>query len=178
MARNANTKTKIAIEFELDSRDQDVLSQAAPESGLVQFLRSCIEAYLHEYSNGGLMLSGEEVARITKAANKEILSSEDVIDAIEKAKSLSRGFKTFQITLDPSLVDSMQSLANFRNMTIDEFLQDCWGEIHANGWLGAMNPDVKWIPFSEKDAQEIRTSAKVDIITSADVMGVLRKAAA
>jgi hypothetical protein len=178
MARNATSKIKIAVEFELDPEDHEVLSGAAPAGGFAGFLKSCIEAYLHEYSNGGLMLSGPEVAQLSKAAKSEISSSTDIIKLIDQAGKSSRGLRTFQITLDPSLVDSFQQNADFKGMSVDELIQECWSHIHANGWLYQMMPDVFWVPLNEKTVGEIKKATKAETVTSDAVLEMLRKAAA
>lgn len=177
MAKNTTVnKTKVALEFELDQQDHDVLAKAAGDSGLLPFLKSCAEAYFHEYSNGGLMLSGNEVSVINKASDKPVTSSEEVVNLVEKSQKTSKGNKKFEVTLDPALIESFQGVADFLGLSIEEFVNSCWAEIHANGWLYQMQPDVRWVPFSAKEVAKIKQSAKTDVLTSADILEVVRKA--
>lgn len=178
MARNIPTKSKIALELELADQDQEVLSTASGESGLVPFVKSCVEAYLHEYANGGLLLTGQEVARIGKAGKADVSKSDDVVSLVEKAQRSNKGLRTFQITLDPSLIDSFQQNADFKGVSVDELLQECWNHIHANGWLYQMQPDVLWIPLSGKELAKIKETAPEAAVTSRDVIELLRKASA
>lgn len=178
MARNVSTKSKIALELELENQDQETLSAAAGDSGLIPYVKACVEAYLREYANGGLLLSGQEVSRVSKIAKADVTSSEDVIGLIEKAKRSDRGNSTFQITLDPSLVDSFRQNAEFKGVTVDDLLQECWNHIHANGWLYQMNPDVLWIPLGGKELAEIKKISPEASATSRDIIELLRKAAA
>lgn len=178
MARNVSTKSKIALEFELENQDQETLSNAAGVDGLIPFLRSCAEAYFHEYSQGGLLLAGSDVAAISRAAEKDVTSSEDVIQLVEKGQKKSRGQSTFQVSIDPSLVDSFKQNADFMGCSVDEYIQSIWNHVMANGWLTQVMPDVFWVPLNGKDLKDIKKATKAEIVTSQDVVDAVRKVAA
>ena len=178
MARNATSKMKIVLELEIDPQDEKTLSLAAGESSLASYLKACAEAYFHEFANGGLLLSGQEVDSISKTAKVEVSSSEQVVDLVEKSQKTQRGQKTVQISIDPALTESFQQMADFKGMTQDEFIQDCWSYIHANGWLYQMMPDVSWVPLGPKEISEIKKSTKAEVVTSKDVVDFVRKATA
>ena len=175
MARNTPTKVKIALELEVDQQDYDTLASGSP-GDLMKFLKANVGSYLHEYANGGLTLSGEEVDRIKKASKKGVESSEDIVNAVEKSKKQKGGQNVYEIELDPTLVASFEQNAQFLGVTLQEFIQMNWSHIHANGWLYQMQPDVFWIPFSVKDVQALKQTDEP--VSSVDVMALLRKAAA
>lgn len=173
-----NSKNKIVLELELSEQDYVTLKENSPEGDISNFVKTCSEAYLHEYSQGGLMLSADEVNRINKHAEKAVSNSSDIVNLAEKAGKTKSGSKTFTVTLDPALVDSFKAQAAFQGITVDEFIQQCWSFIHANGWLYQMNPDVTWIPLSDQDVKYIKTKVTADVVTSKEVLEVVRKAAA
>lgn len=173
-----NNKNKIVLELELNEQDFVTLKENAPEGDISAFVKDCSEQYLHEYSQGGLMLSADEVVRINKHAEKPVQNSADLVNLAEKAGKTKGGGKTFTVTLDPALVDSFKSQALFQGITVDDFIQQCWSHIIANGWLYQMSPDVTWIPFSEQDIKFIKTKTTTDVVTSKEVLEVARKATA
>lgn len=175
MARNATSnKSKVVLEFDLNSQDQEVLTSAAGSAGLAAYLKACAEAYFHEYAQGGLLLTGNDMNRLKKAAGKDVESSDEILDLVEKSKGLKKGQNTYEITIDPALVDSFRHYAEANDWTIDEFLQSCWNHVHANGWLYTMLPDVYWVPLSVSEVNSIKTDGPV---TSDEVLTLLRKAA-
>lgn len=176
MARNVS-KSKVVIEFDLNGEDQEVLESAAGKKGLAPFLKAYAEAYFHEVAQGGLLLTSADMISLKKASGKDIQSSEEILELVEKGKKLSKGNHTFEITLDPALVDSFRQNADFMGITVDEFLQDCWSHIHANGWLYQVMPDVNWVPLNSSDVKAIKEATNTEIVTSSDIVEMVRKAA-
>lgn len=178
MARNTPTKVKVALELEIDQQDYDTLASGSP-GDLMKFLKANVGSYLHEYANGGLTVSGEEVERIKKAAQKSIETSDDIVTAVEKSKKRKGGQNLFEIELDPTLVASFEQNAQFLGVTMDEFIQMNWSHIHANGWLYQMLPDVRWVPFNVEDVKKIQAlKGDESPVSSADIVSLLSKKAA
>ena len=171
-------KNRIAIEIELEDADQNTFSKAAGATGLGAFLKSCVESYLHEYATGGLLLTGPEIGRINKITGKPVQASSDIIDSIEKSAKQHKGQRVFQLEIDPALLETFKGYAEFQGVSLDEFVNQCWGEILANGWLYQMNTEITWVPFSPENIKYIKKAAGQDEgINSATVMKVLRKTA-
>ena len=177
MARNTPTKVKIALELEVDQQDYDTLASGSP-GDLMKFLKANVGSYLHEYANGGLTISGEEVDRIKKATKKSVETSDDIVNAVEKSKKLKGGQNVFEEELDPSLVGSFEHIAEFLGVTLEQFITMCWSEIHANAWLYQMQPNVRWVPFDLEDMKRLQDAKGSDTpFSSADVLKILTKAA-
>ena len=173
MARNTPTKVKIALELEVDQQDYDTLASGSP-GDLMKFLKANVSSYLHEYANGGLTLSGEEVDRIKKTANMAVESSDDIVTAVEKAKRRKTGNTVIELELDPAIEESFKTSSQVMGLTSDEFVRMIWGQIHANEWLTSMQPDTYWVPLTLGEMKAIQAKDG-SIVTSADVVKAVRK---
>lgn len=173
----AKNKNKVALEFELSEQDTKTLEEVAGKGNLTTFLKEWIEKALAVYANGGLTLEGNDLSQISKACGKSISTSEELIKAVEGANKLNKGQRVFQFVLDPALLESFSGYAEFNGTSLDVFMQDCWGQILANGWLYQMAPDVVWLALSRQLADEVKAASKDEVVTSDSIKKVLKKVA-
>ena len=173
MAKKENTQI-IALEIGISESNFNTFASASADKP-IPFIKGCVESYLHEYANGGLMLTASEVDRINKASKGKVKSSEEVIEAVEKSNKIKDGNSSFSITLDPSLVETLQGQADFTGVTMDEYLQMQWANIMAQGWLTGAMPDIYWVPLNTADLRKIKKSDGSSATTSKDVVDTLRE---
>lgn len=173
MAKKENTQL-ISPEININESDFKVFKEASGDKP-IQFIKGCVESYLHEYANGGLMLTAGEVDRINKASKGAVKSSEEVITAVEKANKVSKGHDTFEVSIDPSMVEMLENEAFVQGLTVKEYIQMQWGHYIANGWLTGTTADLYWVPLSIKDMKKISSITGSEVVTSGDVLALVKE---
>jgi len=156
MAKNAKSKdVKINIELSIPQEVFDTFNAASGEN-VNEYITSCVSEHLLAYADGGLMLSGEDVAAIGEIIGDDVTSSSDVVRAVS-AETSSNADETgvYKIYVDPSLVANVKTSADFIGVTIEQWMNTCWGHIMANGWLYGISGDIRWIPFDQKKIMDI-----------------------
>lgn len=174
MAKNQD-KLQLQLNIELDQADHSVFGVNAGKGGLQAFLKGCIETYLHQYANGGVMISPEEVGLINKSLPTPISSSEDIVSALKPKGRVQSGASTVPVVLDPTIMTPLMDAATFRGISVDDLIAECWGHILANGWLLDMSTDCRWVPFSRTDVEKIKKITGLDDVISTSIMKALEK---
>ena len=176
MAKNPSGKAVLALGLELDQRDLSTLTEAFKADGNpTETIKTCVENYLHEYANGGFVLTAEDVATMGKTLGKKVGDSKDIITALEDSAGNKKGSKVFKLEVDPALIGSFEDAAKMRGVTVEDYVTECWNYIHANGWMFNMNPDVAWVPFGGQDAEYLKSSTGSPVLTSTGVVNLLKK---
>lgn len=149
MAKNTKSaNVKLNLEVEISSAANEVFEDVAP-GAVKEYLTTCVENYLSAYANGGLMLSEADLEQIGQAIGEAVSSSSDIVNAVQgrKPDSDKNQNGVFEVRVDPSLVSNIQASADVLGISMQQWLENCWGHIIANGWLYGISGDIRWIPF-------------------------------
>lgn len=156
MAKSAkSTNVQVNLSLSIPKEDHEVFESVAQES-VEEYLNTCVANYLSAYAKGGLMLSEEDIEEIGAAIGEEVTSSDDIVNAVLHGSAPEKDDEnSFKINIDPSLVMNIKSSAEVLGITVEQWLNTCWGHILANGWLYGISGDIRWIPFNLKEILEI-----------------------
>ena len=174
MAKSAEAaNVDLNLIFSIPKEAYKVFESVSGES-VEEYLSKCVANYLSAYANGGLMLSEEDVQTISESLGDEGTSSSDVVSAITGQKLLaSEEEGEFRIKIDPALVVNIKDSANVIGVTIDQWLNNCWGHIMANGWLYGISGDIRWIPFNLERIKEIEKEYGKPLDSSSSICALL-----
>jgi len=172
-----NEKVQIHLSLEIDPTDYEKMSNAAAKSKIPvpDFLNRAISGYISGRANGGLMLSGNDIDRIKKTTGSSISTPGDVVSLAEKGVDMKDGKRGFYVEIDPSLLAHADEMSKSMGITIQEFVDQCWSFILANGWLHEVNPDAHWIPFSIAHVRKIKEVVGDHINSDTIVAGLKKK---
>jgi len=155
MAKSAkSTNVQVNLSLSIPKEDYEVFESVATES-VEGYLNSCVSNYLSAYAKGGLMLSEDDIEQIGAAIGEEVTSSVDIVNAIRHGSVEDDDENTFKIKIDPSLTANVKSSADVLGITVDQWMNNCWGHIISNGWLYGISGDIRWVPFDLNKIMEI-----------------------
>lgn len=150
-----STNVQVNLSLSIPKEDHEVFESVAQES-VEDYLNTCVANYLSAYAKGGLMLSEDDIEEIGSAIGEEVTSSADIVNAVLRGSTSEEDSEnTFKINIDPSLVLNIRGSAEVLGITVEQWLNTCWGHILANGWLYGISGDIRWIPFNLKEILEI-----------------------
>lgn len=156
MAKSAkSTNVQVNLSLSIPKEDHEVFESVAQES-VEEYLNTCVANYLSAYAKGGLMLSEDDIEQIGAAIGEEVTSSADIVNAIRHGSVPEDDDEnTFKIKIDPSLTSNVKSSAEVLGITVDQWMNNCWGHIISNGWLYGISGDIRWVPFDLNKIMEI-----------------------
>jgi hypothetical protein len=98
----------------------------------VQKLSTLSESLLHDTSGGGMMLTPDEMARITEATGLDPNCGEDLIPLLSEASGKEEGKLTFKISVDPVYEAYYREAAEMQGRSVKELVQDIINTIMDN----------------------------------------------
>ena len=173
----ANEKIQIHLSIDVESVDYEKMSNAATRSKLPvsEFLNKAVSGYISGRANGGLMLSGVDIDRIKKTTGSDVSSPGDIVALAEKGVDMKDGKKGFYVDIDPSLLSHAEELSSSMGISVQEFVDQCWSFILANGWLHEINPDAHWIPFSVSHVRKLKEVVGDNLNSDTIISGLKKK---
>jgi len=102
------------------------------DSNEVQKLSTLAESLLHDTSGGGMMLSPDEMARITEATGLDPECGEDLIPLLSEASGIEEGKLTFKISVDPVYEEYYKEPAEMQGRSVKDLIQDIINTIMDN----------------------------------------------
>ena len=172
-----NENKEIHLKLLVDSADYEVMEKAASDRKLetLNFLQKAINNYITSRAGGGLMLTVNDLDRIRKTTGAVINVPADVVTAAEKGVGMKDGKKGFTVDIDPSLLSHATEMAGSMGITVQEFVEQCWSFVLANGWLHEINPEAHWIPFSPSHIRRLKDAVGENINSDTIVAGLKKK---
>lgn len=119
-------------------------------------LTELIKDFLHHYTQGGFMITGSDIARMSRASGSTIDSSKKVLEAIDKVSGKKEGAHSFSVTVDPNMIGQLADVAQSRNMTLQDLIAESWDVIVASEWLYAVNPPCTQFIIGEQQREQLR----------------------
>lgn len=170
-AKATNVNLNLSVSIPQEAYDVFKVVSGGP---VEEYVSKCVSSYLLAYASGGLMLSEDDVKAISEALGEEVGSSADIVIAItDKAPAVNEEQGEFLVKMDPSLAVNVKSSADVLGITVDQWLQNCWGHIMANGWLYGISGDIRWIPFDLNQIKEIEKAYGKSLDSSSSICNVL-----
>lgn len=173
MAKSAkSTNVQVNLSLSIPKEDHEVFESVAQES-VEEYLNTCVANYLSAYAKGGLMLSEDDIEEIGAVIGEEVTSSDDIVNAIRHGSVPEDDESTLKISIDPSLNANIKESADVLGITKEQWVQNCWGHILANGWLYGISGDIRWIPFELNKIVEIEKAYGKPLTSSSNICEAL-----
>lgn len=174
MAKNTKAPSvELELNLSISKEDFEVFSSVS-DSQVNEYVSNCVLNYLSAYAKGGLMLSGDDVRDISVALGEDVSSSRDIVNAIKNPPvDQSESSGDFRIKVDPSLVDNIKGSADVLGITVEQWMNNCWGHIIANGWLYGISADIRWVPFPLGRIKEIEKAYGKPLDSSSSICEAL-----
>ena len=173
MAKSAkSTNVQVNLSLSIPKEDHEVFESVAQES-VEEYLNTCVANYLSAYAKGGLMLSEDDIEEIGAVIGEEVTSSDDIVNAIRHGSVPEDDESTLKISIDPSLNANIKESADVLGITKEQWVQNCWGHILANGWLYGISGDIRWIPFELNKIIEIEKTYGKPLDSSTNICEAL-----
>jgi hypothetical protein len=113
------------LQVDLDQEQIPVLTGlVAGDQNDTQKLVTLVSSLLKDTWGGGLMLSPEEMARITEATGLDPESGEDLIPLLSEAAGRSEGKLSFRVSVDPVYEEYYREPAEMQGRTVQELIQE------------------------------------------------------
>jgi hypothetical protein len=90
----------------------------------MQKLVTLTESLLRDTAGGGMMLTPEELARITEATGVDPTCGEDLIPLLSEAAGIEEGKMTFKVSIDPAYEEYYKEPAEMQGRTVKDLIQD------------------------------------------------------
>lgn len=173
MAKNKATNIELALNLSIPKEDLDVFESVSGDDGVGAYIANCVTNYLLAYAKGGLMLSPEDVREISDATGDEVASSADIVRAATRKAESSDSGDGLRVHIDPALVQNIQDSASVVGISVEDWLNNCWGHIIANGWLYEISANIRWIPFPIGRIRELEKAYGKPLDSSSSICDVL-----
>jgi hypothetical protein len=138
-----------------------------------QKIERVVNDLVQDLADGGLMLSGVEMRRIQEASPGA--GPDEIIDAIEESQGLEDGQVVIKWSVDPTLIEPLQNIADTQGNTIQEVIQNLMDTAASEGWFYDFNPKPRTFFLEESDHKLLEEAMGQDNPTGTDVMKWLVK---
>ncbi len=163
------TNVQVNLELSIPIKDYEVFEEVAPDS-VPEYLNTCVANYLSAYADGGLMLSGKDIQDMSDALGGDVTSSADIVNAVRNSVPEEDGQACYKVVIDPSLKPSIEEMADFQGVSVDQWMTNCWSHIITNGWLYGISGEIRWIPFTNSQMKEISDAIGKRVESSSDIV--------
>ncbi len=170
---------KYNIQLELSENDiGPLMTMVEGDENEVQKLTQIIQTLLKDVSGGGLMLTPNEMARITESTGLEPTSGEELLPLLAEAAGREEGKLTFRCSVDPVYEDYYQEAATSQGRTVKELIQDIW-DIFIDGDPMQYNMGNSGYPhlvrMMPKDKQALETLLGGKFETGTDLVKLIQE---
>lgn len=130
--------------------------------------------FLEKMSDGGVMLSPDEVSTIQKNYGKIIGSARDVVRATESQKNLEEGMGTYKFSIDPSFLPPLEQLSKEIGRPLNELMGDFIDMAIGNNWLYSIVYEGKRRTFSPDAEDKLAKKIGKQDFSIEDIMEYIR----
>ena len=169
MAKQSVKEFKLPLELSIDQSTYEKLVKAVGSEQISDSVKSLLEEFLIQYSQGGFVVSANDISRMSDAAGEPVSSSYKVVELVDKASSRKAGAHEFAVSVDPNMVDSFNDVAISKGMTLGEIVQEAWQSACAEGWFYAVNTPCQHFIISEGQHAILRGVLKKTNFTGSDL---------
>jgi len=156
MAKQSVKEFKLPIELSIDPATYAKLVSAVGSEQIQDSVKSLLDEFLVQYSQGGFVVSANDIKRMSDSAGESVSSSYKVVELVDKACSRRAGAHEFSVSVDPNMVDSFNDVAVSKGMTLGEIVQEAWQSACAEGWFYAVNTPCQHFIISENQHAVLR----------------------
>ena len=170
MAKNTQAKEYILpIQLPLNQEVYGKLVDAVGGEDLSVPVSKLLQDFLVHWSQGGFVITGSDIARMTKASDSVIDSAKKVVEAVDKSAGRKDGAHAFTVCVDPNMIGQLVDVAASRSMTLQDLIQESWDTIVAMGWLYAVPAHCSQFTVSESQHAQIAQALGQKHFTGADI---------
>lgn len=166
----------LPIQLPLSESVHEKLTEIAGADSLAESLTGLIKDFLHHYTQGGFMITGSDIARMSRASGSHIDSSKKVLEAIDKVSGKKEGAHCFSVSVDPNMIGQLADVAASRGMTLQDLISESWDIIVASEWLYAVNPPCTQFIIGEQQREQLRHILGKSSFKGTDIIDALAKA--
>ena len=138
----------ITVTIPKDAYDK-ILAMIPGDSQPGQKIAAACDGLIADIAEGGLMLPGDHVERIT--AVLEGADPDGIVKAVEASAGMDEGQVVIRWRVDPSFVGPIQEKADVQGLTLDQVIQNMMDTATAAGWFYDFNPMPRSVFMTQED---------------------------
>ena len=173
MAKQNNKEFKLPIELTIDQSTYSKLVSAVGSSNISDPVKELIEEFLIQYSQGGFVISANDINRMSQAAGEAITSSLKVVEAVDKVSHRREGAYEFSVSVDPNMVETFNDVATSKGMSLQDIVQEAWASACAAGWLYAVPTPCQQFLLSEGQHNKVAQILGTNTFNGSDIFNKL-----
>lgn len=166
----------LPLELPLSESIHAKLTELVGNGSLSESVTNLIKDFLHHYAQGGFMITGSDIARMTKTTGTDIDSSKKILQVMDKASGKKDGAHSFNVSVDPNMISQLSDVASSRNMTLQDLISESWDIIVASEWLYAVNPPCTQFIIGETQREAVKQILGKTSFNGNDIVEALIKA--
>lgn len=172
---NKNETMNLALEVGIKRGDYETIcSHIKDKQSVNQTIAALVNKFLTQYSQGGILLSSNDVDYLSKITGEEINDPAQIAEYIETATKRKGGSHTIEVSLDPAYWPVLEARGLEAGMTTDEVASDCVNLCFDSGWLYDPLPGRLVIGLTEKQRAEfVQITGKQNLVAE-DVLSLIR----
>lgn len=170
------TQTTVAVPITVtipkDAYDK-ILAMIPGEDQPGQKIAGVVDGLIADIAEGGLMLPGDHVERIT--AVLEEADPDGIVKAVEASAGMDEGQVVVRWRVDPSFVGPLKEMADVQGLTLDQVIQNMMDMASSAGWFYNFNPMPRHVFMSEQDDAVLAEMVGIRDFTGADIIEWLKQ---
>ena len=152
----AAQEVKLLTTLELTNEQYSALASMTtgdqPDSEKAQ---SVVLKLVRDVADGGLLLTPDEVARITDATGVDPSCGEDLIPYLSAGSGIEEGCHIFKAAIDPVYMTRLEEIAGFREWPIQQVVQEMVDHCLENNWYEEITDQPRHVRMTEDDVKAL-----------------------
>lgn len=170
MAKPQSKEVRLPLELSINESTYNALIKAVGNDQISEPVKDLLEEFLIQYSQGGFVVSANDIARMSQAAGEPISNSKRVVEAVDKLSHRKAGAYEFSVSVDPNMIETFTGIAVSRGMTLEDIVQEAWQSVCAEGWLYAVPTPCQHLIINEAQHAAVRKALGKESFTGSDLV--------
>ncbi len=145
------------------------LEERAKGADLNTAVKGLLEEFLIAFSGGAVVITPQDITRISKAVGEKVDTSAKIVKAAESGAGRKGSEYEFMLSIDPCWLPSVNEIARGRNSTVEEVIRECWQIATMNGWFYSIQPNCLQFAFNEEDKRRVSEAMGKTPLTGRDI---------
>lgn len=125
--------------------------------------------FINEFAAGGMMIKAANVAYINGLVPGRANSDTDIVMLIQEYAKRKDGQYTFNVPLDPAIVEPSKDAAFAQGCTLEEFIKMGLNVMLTNGWLYSFKPEGE-LRFTESQMKQLESLVGKSALFGSDLI--------
>jgi hypothetical protein len=119
----------------------DAVANTIKDNGDGAKFQALAQWFINEFAAGGMMIKAANVSYINGLVPGKANSDTDIVKLIQAYAKRQDGQYTFNVPLDPAIVEPSKDAAFAQGCTLEEFIKMGLNVMLTNGWLYSFKPE-------------------------------------